>query len=111
MEGQTLTEVMPIEADADGVMRVSNTRVTLDTVVAAFKEGATPEEIAQQYPSLPLADVYAVVSYYLRRSSDVEVYLARRREQAERTRREHESRHDPIGMRDRLMARRSKRMS
>lgn len=41
--------------DADGVVRVAGTRVTLDTVVAAFEEGATAEEIAQQYPSLAFA--------------------------------------------------------
>ncbi len=42
-------EVVPLRAEADGVIRVSGTRVTLDTVIAAFSEGATAEEIAQQY--------------------------------------------------------------
>ena len=56
---------IPLIADADNVVRVANTRVTLDTVIAAFREGATPETIAQQYPSLALADVYAVIGYYL----------------------------------------------
>ena len=58
-----VTEVVPIEAGADGVIRVSKTRVTLDTLMAAFKDGATPEEIAQQYPAVPLADIYAVIAY------------------------------------------------
>jgi hypothetical protein len=48
------TEPIPLEADADGVVRVGGTRVTLDTVVAAFKDGATAEEIVYQYPSLSL---------------------------------------------------------
>ena len=39
---------IPLSADADGVVRVANTRVTFDTVIAAFHEGATPETIAQQ---------------------------------------------------------------
>ncbi len=56
------TEPVPLLTDKDGVVRVGGTRVTLDTVVAAFKEGATAEEIVQQYPSLELADVYAVIS-------------------------------------------------
>jgi Protein of unknown function (DUF433) len=43
------TEIIPLETDSDGVIRVSQTRVTLDTIVTAFKEGATAEEIAQQY--------------------------------------------------------------
>src|ERR671924_1726864 len=100
------TEVMPLEVDPDGVVRVGKTRVTLDTVIAAFAEGATPEEIVQQYPSLQLADVYHVIGYYLRRPSDVEAYLQRRRVQAEAIRQQNEARFDPHGVRDRLLARR-----
>jgi uncharacterized protein (DUF433 family) len=101
------TEPIPLRTDPDGVVRVGKTRVTLDTVVAAFVEGATAEEIAQQYPSLNLADVYSVIGYYLRRRSEVEVYLRQRREQADQVRKENESRFDPQGIRDRLLARRS----
>ena len=68
-------EPIPLEADVDGVVRVGGTRVTLDTVVIAFMEGATAEEILYQYPSLNLADVYAVIAYYLQRRSEVEAYL------------------------------------
>ena len=100
-------ELAPLLLDMDGVIRVGGTRVTLDTVVAAFDEGATAEEIAYQYPALRLADVYAVISYYLRRPPDVEAYLSRRREQAAATRRENETRFDPAGVRDRLLARRA----
>jgi uncharacterized protein (DUF433 family) len=91
--------------DVHGVVRVSKTRVTLDTLVAAFLSGATPEEIAQQYPSLGLADVYAVITYYLRRRLEVETYLRERREQAEAVRQENERRFDPTGVRQRLLAR------
>ena len=50
-------ETIPLEVDPNGVIRVSKTRVTLDTIVQAFNDGATAEEIAQQYPSVPLADI------------------------------------------------------
>jgi hypothetical protein len=30
------TEIIPLETDIHGVVRVSNTRVTLDTIVTAF---------------------------------------------------------------------------
>ncbi len=99
------TETIPLETGADGVVRISKTRVTLDTIIAAFSEGATAEEIAQQYPSLPLADVYYVLGYYLRRPSEVQSYLDRRRASAEKIRLENESRSDSIGVRQRLMAR------
>lgn len=98
--------VVPLQKDADGVIRVGGTRVTLDTVIAAFLEGATAEEIVQQYPSLALADVYAVISYYLQNQAEVEAYLQQRREEARQVRRENEARFHPIGIRARLLARR-----
>jgi len=103
------TEVIPFQVDADGVARVGGTRVTLDTVIAAFLQGATAEEIAQQYPSLNLADIYYLIGYYLRRPSEVESYLGKRRVQAEVVRKQNESRFDPQGIRSRLLARRTGR--
>jgi len=98
-------EPLPLEPDADGVIRVGKTRVTLDTVVAAFNEGATAEEIVQQYPSLSLADVYSVIAYYLNRRADVDAYLEQRRENAVKVREENERRFPPAGIRERLLAR------
>lgn len=63
--------------------------------------------MAQQYPSLRLADVYSVIGYYLRHRSEVEEYLRERERRVDIVRRENESRFDPEGIRDRLMARRS----
>ena len=99
------TESIPLATDADGVVRVGKTRVTLDTVIAAFADGATAEEIVQRYPSLNLADVYQVIAYYLRRQSDVEAYLNRRRSGSDGIRQENEARFNPQGVRDRLLAR------
>src|ERR1039458_10650849 len=79
------TEPIPLVFGPDGVMRVRGTRVTLETVLAAFAEGATAEEIAQQYPSISLADVYQVIGYGLRHSSELEPYLARRRKDIRRS--------------------------
>ena len=103
-----LTDAVPLKADADGVVRVAGTRVTLDTIVAAFREGATAEEIAQQYPSISLADVYALIGYYLRQAEKVDAYLEQRRAQAQAVRRENERRFDPQGIRERLLARRGR---
>ena len=100
---------IPLEADADGVVRVGGTRVTLDTIVAAFREGATAEEVVYQYPSLDLADVYSVIGYYLQRRSEVEAYLRRRQQQSDLVRGQNEARFDPRGIRDRLLARRTGR--
>ncbi|HEX9652894.1 MAG TPA: DUF433 domain-containing protein [bacterium] len=101
-------EPVPLLTGKDGVVRVSDTRVTLDTVVAAFNDGATAEEIVQQYPSLQLADVYAVISHYLRNRSEVEKYLRKRQKQAQEIRKQNEAKFDPSGIRERLLARRVK---
>jgi len=99
------SESIPLIADADGVVRVGKTRVTLDTVIAAFSDGATPEEIAQQYPSLILADIYQIIGYYLRHPGEVESYLTHRKPQADAVHSQNEARFDPEGVRDRLLSR------
>jgi uncharacterized protein (DUF433 family) len=106
MSIQTTAEPIPLATDADGVVRVGSSRVTLDTVVAAFREGMTPEGIVEQYPSLRLAEVYSVIGYVLRHPEQVETYLRERERLAAAVRRENEARFDPVGVRDRLVARR-----
>ena len=101
-------EAPPLVIDRNGVIRVGGTRVTLDTVVHAFERGATAEEIAQDYPSLDLADVYAAIGYYLHHRDEVEAYLARRDQEETRVRRLVEARSPSAGIRERLLARRAK---
>ncbi len=97
---------VPLTTSPNGVVRVGGTRVTLETVVDAFNEGATAEEIVQQYPSLALANLYAVLGFYLQNRTDVDAYVSERRERAEAVRIDNEARHDPSGIRERLLARR-----
>jgi uncharacterized protein (DUF433 family) len=99
-------EPIPLQVDQDGVVRVCGTRVTLDTVVAAFEQGATAEEIVQQYPTLALPDVYAVLGFYLQRRPEVQAYLEERRQQSKAARKQNPSRLDPGAIRGRLWARR-----
>ncbi len=103
----TATMTVPIEETVDGVQRVIGTRVTLDTIVTAFQVGATAEEIALRYPSLKLADIYAVFSYYLQHQADVDAYLQQRQHQAAVVRAENEVRFKPEGIRARLLTRRA----
>ena len=101
-----VAEPPPFVADADGVMRVRGTRVTVDTILAAFALGSTAEQIVQQYPSLALADAYQVIGYYLRHSTELDAYLAKRRLDHRDSKRLNESRWPPEGIRDRLLGRR-----
>jgi uncharacterized protein (DUF433 family) len=102
------TEPLPLLVDDDGVVRVGGTRVTLDTIVTAFNEGANAEEIVQQYPSLSLADVYAVIGYYLRRRSEIEAYLQERKIRAMEVRQSNEARYTQRDIRKRLLERSTK---
>ena len=95
----------PLVADAQGVVRVRGSRVRLDTVIYAFNQGATAEEILQQYPSLALSDIYATIGYYLQHRVSVDAYLDERRGEHDRVRQLNESRSDPAGLRERLLKR------
>lgn len=100
-------ESIPLTVSGGGVAYVGGTRVTLDTLVAAHERGASPEEIVTRYTTLELADVYAVITYYLRHPEEVEDYLSRRKARAEEIRAENERRFPPEGRRERLLARRA----
>src|SRR5438552_18598260 len=47
-----------------GRMRIEGTRVTVHQIAACYQQGWTPEEIADQYPHITLAQVYAALAYY-----------------------------------------------
>jgi uncharacterized protein (DUF433 family) len=97
---------VPLRVDAHGVVRVGGTRVTLDTVVGAFRRGATPEEIVQDYSSLDLGDVYAVIAFYLRSRPAVDAYLEEQRQKGEAIQQQMEALSPAAGIRERLLARR-----
>jgi uncharacterized protein (DUF433 family) len=103
------TKPVPLAADANGVLRVGETRVPLDRVVYAFNEGASAEEIVMRYSTLDLADVYAVIAHYLNHKTEVDRYLEERREQAAHIQEEVERRFPQDGTRTRLLARRGDR--
>jgi uncharacterized protein (DUF433 family) len=64
-----------VRKDENGVFRVGDTRVMLDSVIAAFHDGHSPETILQQYPSLTLEEVYGAITYCLAHADEVKQYL------------------------------------
>jgi uncharacterized protein (DUF433 family) len=95
----------PLTADAHGVVRVGETRVTLETVVHSFLDGSSAEVIVLQFPTLQLADVYAAIAYYLRNQQQVNAYLQARQVLARQVQERIEANYDPAGIRARLLAR------
>jgi len=59
----------------DGVLRITGTRITLDSIIHAFHEGATPEEMCQDFPGLALAHMYGVLAFYLTQQDAIDAYL------------------------------------
>jgi len=104
-----VVDAIPLSKDANGVYRIGRTRVTLDIVVRAFNRGATPEEIAQAFPSLQLADIYQVIGYYLKHGSELAGYLDRRTREETEVLDAHREEWSPRGLRERLLARRGNR--
>jgi uncharacterized protein (DUF433 family) len=100
---------VPLREDAYGVVRVVGSRVTLDSIVAVFDRGATPEEVVQSFPSLGLGDVYAVLAWVVSRRPEVDEYLGRRATEEQEARRDAESRSPSASLRQKLLARRGSR--
>jgi uncharacterized protein (DUF433 family) len=94
-----------VAPDAAGVLRVAGTRVTLATVVAAFHDGASAEEIALRYEALSLGDVYAALGQYLRNRAELDRALAEHRAASEAARRAVVARQGRQDVRVRLDAR------
>jgi uncharacterized protein (DUF433 family) len=66
-----------VRIDEHGAMRIGNSRVMLDSIVAGFERGHSPETLQQQYPTLSLEEVYGAITYYLAHTEDVHTYLTR----------------------------------
>lgn len=98
-------QAIPLKADQKGLMRVGNTRVTLDTVVYAFEQGNTAEEIVSHYPALQLPNVYAVIAYYLNNQAEVRAYIQQQETETERIWEQIEAKVDYQSFRERLLAR------
>ena len=100
-----INDPVPITQDDSGMIRINGTRVTLQTLVYAFRQGDSPEQIVESYPVLRLADVYTVIAYYLNRREEVDAYVREQEKLADSIRQENELRFPSDGLRAKLLAR------
>ena len=61
----------------DGNYYVAGTRISLDSIVHAFRRGESPETICQNFELLRLEEVYGGIAYYLANQADIDAYLTR----------------------------------
>ena len=97
-------EKPPLRGDEGGAVRVGNSRISLDLVIEQYENGIRPEDLVRAYDTLGLADIHAVVAFYLRHRDEVREYMSRRAEQAEALRAKIETEHPRIS-REELLAR------
>jgi uncharacterized protein (DUF433 family) len=101
--------VVSVPLRMDGTIRVGRTRVILDLVIDAYRQGATAEAIVERYPSLLLADVYLVLGYYMQNRAEIDAYLQKREAEADEIRQIVEARFPAEGLRERLLERERKK--
>ena len=100
-----------LRTDDGGVWRIGRSRVSLDSVIFAFNEGASAEEIVFRFSTLDLEQVYSAISYYLQHRQKVENYLKKRDVERAKVRLKLESQFDQKGIRERLLSRRNDEVS
>ncbi len=86
---------VPLNVDASGTIRVAGTRLTLESLLAVYLQGKTPEEIAACFDGITLGDVYAVLGYYWHHQAEVDAYLAQQEAASEAAWRELEAQGAP----------------
>jgi len=59
----------------DGGYWIKGTRISLDSIVYAFKRGAAPETIRRSFPLLTLEEVYGAITFYLAHETEIDEYL------------------------------------
>ena len=60
----------------DGGYWVTGTRISLDSLVYAFKRGAAPEPMQRAFLLLTLEEIYGAITFYLAREHEIDAYLA-----------------------------------
>lgn len=97
------TDPLPLHVDETGTIRVGQSRVTLDVLLHYWRSGMTPAEIVRGLDTLTLADVLGALAYYHRHQAEIDDYLHRREQEADRLRQEIEATNGPrlAALRDR----------
>lgn len=102
-------QTVPLTVAEGDAIRIADTRVSLESLIHHFNLGATAEQIVHKFPALNLADVYAVIAYYLANRQTVDDYINQQTAKAEATKKRLED--DPgyqswkADLRERLLAR------
>ncbi len=65
---------------------ISGKRISLDSIVYAFRRGQSPESIKRSFPLLSLEEIYGAITFYLANQTEIDDYLIREEAEFERMR-------------------------
>jgi hypothetical protein len=77
------------------------TRISLESIVHAFRRGESPETICQNFELLGLEEVYCAIAYYLANQAAIDAYMICQSEKWAEGRRDAEPL--PVSLREKLM--------
>jgi uncharacterized protein (DUF433 family) len=59
----------------EGGYYLIGSRVSLESVIYLFLDGASPETIVDEFPTLSLEQVYGAITFYLADRAEIDAYL------------------------------------
>ena len=60
----------------NGGYYVTGSRVSLASIIHEYRDGAAPETIRQNFPTLSLEQIHGAIAYYLGHQEEAETYLS-----------------------------------
>ena len=108
-------QTVPLTQTPEGVIRVTGTRVPLDTILHHYQQGASAEEITNRFPAVSLCQVHAVLAYYLSHRAELDAYMQKQEEADAAFQKQLETdpqyQADRVAFRERLMRRWAERQT
>ncbi len=98
----TFTEEVPLTQDQHGSIRVTGSRVTLDTIVHIYQRGDSVERIHHGFPTVSVAQINAILDWYHKHQAEADEYLAEGVAAAEKLRLEIESQPEHIALLEKI---------
>ena len=74
---------VPLVQLKDGSVRFKGTRVSLDTIIGAFKQGCDPNQIHKSFDLISVSDIEKAIEYYESEREAIDQYLETRERAAE----------------------------
>ena len=109
MKRFTFAEGVPLTQDERGSIRVTGSRVTLDTIVHIYQRGETVEYIHDGFPTVSVAQINAILDWYHQHQAEADEYLEELDAAGEKLRLEIESRPEQIALREKILRYREQR--